>query len=236
MTMRWMMWLAALALPVPALAMEVHEVQGGCEPSLLRKQVLHASAKLERCGATGQVILHVGPDGRVERVSADVDAKSCLGARTADWKIKMKEKTRCTVMLVTAGAKAQLQANLEAQQHAHPLPKYAKTSAPAPRPAQLPVPLATKDNVPEVVEVEPTVPQPTDEVKPSQHGSKAEARAAAVAAKKAALAARKAKLAAARAAKLEKRKAAQAARKSAKHKEKADNPKHKHGKHAKAEP
>ena len=93
--------LVGLLAPTPLLAMDVTDVQGGCEPSLAHKLVRQASGKLERCGATGQVMVHVAPDGRVEGVDADADAKPCLTGRMAQWRLKMREARHCATATAT---------------------------------------------------------------------------------------------------------------------------------------
>ena len=200
----------AVLLATPALAMEVQDIQGGCESTMARKLVRQASAKLERCGATGQVILHVSPEGRVEHISSDPDARGCLNARTADWRLKMKEANHCTLHLATQASVAQVHANVEASTHPHtPLGMTAAAPAKAAPPA--------------------TVTQAPVAQKPGKlsKADKAAKRATLVAAKKAAkaaklaqkktakaatIAARKAKGATARNARVEKAKAARAAK------------------------
>ena len=92
----------ASARPTPLAAMEVTSVQGGCEPSLAHKLIRRASGALERCKATGHVMVHVLPDGTVQRVDADLFAKACLMARMATWHVKMREAKHCVLELLTA--------------------------------------------------------------------------------------------------------------------------------------
>lgn len=188
-----MVWLALLLAPTTLEAMEVSDVQGGCEPSVVHKLVRQASGQLERCGATGQVVLHVSPQGRVAQVASDPSARGCLTARTRDWRIQMKEERHCTVMLLTAAGAAQVRDSRIAAEHAHPSP-----SVPVPpRPAMLPPTVPPTANLPYA---DPPAVAAAKPVPPHRlsHAEKAEARKAALQAKKAA---QREKLAAKKAAK-----------------------------------
>ena len=185
--------------------MDVTDVQGGCEPSLAHKLVRQASGKLERCGATGQVMVHVAPDGRVEGVDADADAKPCLTGRMAQWRLKMREARHCTLHLRTESAQRQLQQAHEAGTAGHPVLASTPLSPvppPSPRPGltQPPAP-AAPDLVPAVGVVPQPAAAPAEAAKPAKltRAEKAKQRAEQIHAKKAALVAARAAKKAARA-------------------------------------
>ncbi len=210
--MREILGLAVLVLSAPALAMEVGEVQGGCEPSPVRKLVKLESGKLERCGASGHVVVHVGPDGRLEQVSADYEAKACLTARMATWRLKMKEPRACTLELVSEAAASQFRASQMKLYGPHP-----PTTPPVmpPRPPQTPPPVPTQTPItpplPPVAEVKAPPPLPpqatakTDKVteRTGALQAKKAARLATLAARKAQAADNRAAAKAARTAKLQ---------------------------------
>lgn len=101
MLLKRFMILCALVMPTPALTLEIERIQGGCEPAAVRKLVRQSQAKLERCGATGPVVIRVAPDGHVVRVRAEMPARTCLRARTATWQVRMRERAPCVVELAT---------------------------------------------------------------------------------------------------------------------------------------
>ncbi len=93
--------LLALLIPAPVLAVDVRRIRGGCDVAAVHRLVRQWNSKLARCAATGPVVLHVAPDGRVERVDATPAAKPCWKARTAKWRVPMREAGRCTVEVGT---------------------------------------------------------------------------------------------------------------------------------------
>jgi hypothetical protein len=193
---RQILLMMVLLLPISARAMEVLDIQGACEPTSARKLVRQNSVKLERCGATGGVMLHVSAQGRVEHVSADPDARNCLQARTADWHVQMKEANHCTLHLATDAGLKQTHANVEASTHAHPAVGVTATTL------QQPAPTAEK------------AAKPGRLSKAAKKAAKAAALAGKKAAKAAAIAAKKAAKAAGIAAKKSGKAAAGAAKKS----------------------
>ncbi len=221
MGVRLSLLLVMVFCAAPVQAMEVRDVQGGCEPSMAHKLVRQSSAKLERCRATGQVMIHVAPDGRVEHVSSDVDARPCLTARTDAWRFKMKEARRCTLQLWTDAAAKLTKANQEAFARPQP-PAASQAGAPpspvAARPTLAKPPAPVTSNLPVVQpETEKDAPKVAVKAKPAKV-DKAAARREALKAKKAkhaeAIAAKKAKRAGAIAAKKAKRSEAIAAKKA----------------------
>ena len=199
---RWML-VMVLLLPVSARAMDVVEIQGGCDAAAVRKLVRQNSDKLERCGATGQVILHVSPQGRVEHVRSDPDTRNCLQARTEGWHVQMKEATHCTLHLTTQAVATQTRANVEANAHAHPVIGMTPKAGPVAQAS------------PAVAKVEKPAKLSAREKLAAKKAAKAAALAAKKAAKAAALAAKKAAKAAALAAKKGGKGEAVAAKKSA---------------------
>lgn len=95
------LWLFLLLLPLPVHAMEVRDVQGGCDVQKVRKLVKRFSPQLERCKPEKPAMVHVTAQGKLERVDLETRARVCMQARMATWKVPMKAAQPCLLELVT---------------------------------------------------------------------------------------------------------------------------------------